>query len=358
MQKAELKKTPLYEKHSSLGAKMVNFAGWAMPESYPGGIVNEHIHVREEVGLFDICHMGELLLRGRSARADLKKLFTANLDDLEVNKAKYGFFLNEKGCFIDDLIVFALEQEKFMLVVNSSRIEEDKAWIKSHLSSASVLEDVSERTGKIDIQGPLAQRVIERFIAPEKLAKLKRFQFIHTDIREVPVILSRTGYTGENGYEIFCDAKSASSVWDVLVSEEEVRPVGLGARDTLRLEMGYSLYGNDIDLEHTPKEAGLMKFVDMEKDLIGKASLSSEALRKMTGFRTSTRRSARKGYEVWFKDEKIGSVTSASYSPSLKEGIGLCYIDKKFLTYEGSLAARKGKKSFEIKLSKIPFLKK
>jgi len=329
----DLKRTPLYEKHVEMGAKIVPFSGWSMPVQY-SGIIDEHLHTRSKAGLFDICHMGEFLLKGSSVVEDLNNLVTCRIDDMPDGRCRYGFLLNDNGGIIDDLIVFRISAEEFMLVVNAGTIEKDSAWIKDHLSGGTEFIDESKKTAKLDLQGPLSGEIISEFTDKDTIYDLKRYNFTQVEIEGVKVLLSRTGYTGELGYELFFSADSAFKLWDLLIKAGGVKPVGLGARDTLRMEMGYSLYGNDIDEDSTPLEANLSRFVCMEKDFIGKSSI----LRKqedgvdsiLTGFICEGRRSARSHFGVFSDKVKIGEVTSGSFSPCLKKGIGLCYINKEF----------------------------
>ncbi|MDD5633884.1 MAG: glycine cleavage system aminomethyltransferase GcvT, partial [Candidatus Omnitrophica bacterium] len=315
-----LKKTPLCERHASAGAKMVPFAGWYMPVQY-AGIIEEHMHTRSKVSLFDICHMGEFFVTGTSAEKDIDKLVTCRIDDLVPGKARYGFLLNADGGIIDDLIVFKKNTNDFMLVVNAGTIAKDAAWIKKNISAGTSFSDESEKMAKLDLQGPLADDVIKKLVDVGKIDGLKRFNFIQCEIKGVKVTLSRTGYTGENGFEIFFPSEKASVVWDTLLGFNDVKPVGLGARDTLRLEMGYSLYGSDIDEKHTPVDAGLLRFVYMEKDFIGKKSLLKQVETgskiALVGFTCEGRRSARSHFEVHLRTPnpqsrtpKIGDVTS------------------------------------------------
>lgn len=329
-----LKNTPLYEAHIRHGAKMVAFSGWNMPLQYTG-IIEEHIHTRQKAGLFDIFHMGEFFLRGRNAENEVEKLVTCRISDMREGKARYGFLLNESGGIIDDLIVFRLKAEEFMLVVNSGCVEKDASWIKEHISSRVNFSDESQKIAKLDLQGPFSGEVLSVFGLKDTIDNIKRYHFVNTEINGIKVLLSRTGYTGELGYELFFAAEHMIELWDAFLKIDAVKPVGLGARDTLRMEMGYSLYGNDIDETRTPIEANLQKFVCMEKDFIGKAALLKQKTRgiksRLTGFICEGRRSARSHFKVMVKEEEAGEVTSGAFSPCLKKGIGLCYITEQFI---------------------------
>ena len=327
-----LKNTPLYKKHIESGARMVPFAGWNMPVQYTG-IIEEHLHTRSKAGLFDICHMGEFILKGRGVGRDINNLVTRRIDDMDIGKCRYGFMLNDKGGIIDDLIVFKISQEEYMLVVNAGTIEKDRKWIEAHVSSDTKVEDVSASLAKLDIQGPLSGKIMGSLAGKEIIDNLKRYNFVYTEIEGAKILISRTGYTGELGYELFFPAEYSEKLWDMLLKFDEAKPIGLGARGTLRLEMGYSLYGHDIDEEHNPLEANLSRFVYMDKQFIGRSALlqaqGKEITKQLIGFICEGRRSAREHYSVFKDGKEIGIVTSGGFSPCLKKGIGLCYIDKK-----------------------------
>ncbi|MBD3380119.1 MAG: glycine cleavage system aminomethyltransferase GcvT [Candidatus Omnitrophica bacterium] len=325
-----LKKTALYGKHIEAGARMVAFTGWCMPVQY-SGIIEEHLHTRQKAGLFDICHMGEFYVSGPSSRADLDRLLTPCMARLEEGKGRYGFMLNGNGGIIDDLIVFRTGEEEYLLVVNAGRVEADKRWIRRHLSEGSEFKDSSDETAKLDLQGPASPGILSEVIGSEEVKRTGRFCFSRVSMEGVPVMVSRTGYTGEDGFELFFPVEHAGVLWERFMSFDDVRPVGLGARATLRMEKGLSLYGNDIDEEHTPLEAGLARFVCMEKDFTGReALLSSEPEIRLTGFVCEGRRAARKGYNVIVNGSEAGEVTSGGFSPSLRKGIGFCYINREF----------------------------
>ncbi|MFQ5952291.1 MAG: glycine cleavage system aminomethyltransferase GcvT [Candidatus Omnitrophota bacterium] len=357
MDNHNLKNTPLYNKHVEAGAKMVPFSGWNMPVQYTG-IIEEHVHTRSKAGLFDICHMGEFFIKGPTAERDLNNLVTCRIDDMVVGKCRYGFLLKDNGGIIDDLIIFKTSEDEYMLVVNAGTVEKDKSWIETNICPRTEFYDGSAKTAKLDIQGPLSAEIMSEIIGREAASGIKRYYFIQTEIDGVKTIISRTGYTGELGYELFFPAESAEKLWDMMLGFEDVRPVGLGARDTLRLEMGYSLYGNDIDEEHTPLEAHLGKFVYMEKDFIGKEALLEQREKGikhlLTGFVCDGRRSARRDFEVIAGEKKIGKVTSAAFSPCMKKGIGLCYMEKEFVIENDEIALTDGKVEVDAYIKKIP----
>jgi aminomethyltransferase len=323
------KTTPLYEKHLEAGARIIDFAGWRMPVQY-SGIIAEHTHTRLKAGLFDTSHMGELRVSGRGAPTDLERLVTCRLEDLPVDVARYGFLLNEAGGILDDLIVYRTSSDEFLLVVNASNRDKDREWIQDRLSGGSHIEDESEQTAMLSLQGPLSAQVLDSLFESKPRPKLKRFSFVRLELFGSETMISRTGYTGEMGFELFCSGKAAQRLWDAILATPDVMPVGLGARDTLRLEKGYPLYGNDLDEGHTPVEANLQRFLFMEKPFIGRDAIleRGEPSRVLTGFRCEGRQAARQHFPVHFEGRLVGEVTSGAFSPLLKRSIGLCYIER------------------------------
>ena len=339
---------------------MVPFSGWNMPLQYTG-IIEEHMHTREKAGLFDICHMGELFLKGEGAEEALSRLVSCRTTDMPEGKCRYGFMLNSRGGIVDDLIVFKISGREFMLVVNAGTTDKDIEWIKGNISGEVSFFDDSENIAKLDLQGPLSGEVMAE-LGVEEAKNLKRFTFSKVDIAGVKVLLSRTGYTGELGYELFFPKEDAGKIWDLILKNKDVKPAGLGARDTLRLEVGYSLYGSDIDEDHTPIEANLKRFVHMDKDFIGKDTLlrqDKEAPDEiLTGFICEGRRSARSGFTVLADSRKAGIVTSGAFSPCLKKGIGLCYINRGFAKEGNSVILTDGRIEIEAHLKSVPILEK
>lgn len=333
MTDAGLKKTPLYDEHVKLGAKMIPFGDWIMPVQY-SGIIDEHQAVRNNVGVFDISHMGQLVATGSGAGAWLNRMLTNNIDKLEVGTGQYTFLLSENGGIIDDLIVYRTESEKFLLVVNASRTDEDFAWLQRHLGDNGTLENRSADFGGLAIQGP---RIVELFQAilgaNEELPA--RNQIKDFDCDGMKLTIARTGYTGEDGVEVFFPAAQAAKVWNAILEKGKafgIRPCGLGARDTLRLEMCYPLNGSDLSPEHNPIEAGLGFFVDLKKtDFVGRdvlaAAKENGSPNRLVAFRMKSKGPPpRPHYAVWREGERIGEVTSGSLSPSLNEGIGMAYV--------------------------------
>jgi aminomethyltransferase len=323
----DLKKTPLFAEHEKLGAQMAPFGGWLMPIQY-SGILNEHLWTRKMASVFDICHMGEFLLKVDPIKSGLDKILTVNLKDMPCGKCRYTSMLNEKGGIIDDLIVYRIKPNEWMLVVNAATTDGDEVNLRKYLSKDADLKNVSSKIGKLDLQGPLSREVLSNIIGPG-INKLKYYTFDYFDILGEKNIVSRTGYTGELGYEIYLSNPKIKELWCLLLKDRSVKPAGLGARDTLRLEMGYSLYGQDIDRDITPLEAGMEKYLDFDKDFIGRDVLLMQKKNGLTknliSFVTASRRSARHNYKIWANGQEIGFVTSGSFAPSLGFSIGMGY---------------------------------
>jgi len=323
-----LKTTPLHGEHVALGARMAEFGGWDMPIQYEG-ILAEHFHTRKAVSVFDICHMGEFILDTDDSRSGLDRIVTQNISTMPVGSCRYGFMLNDNGGIIDDLIVYRLEKLSWMLVVNAATIAGDEANIRKNLTGKYRFKNVSGVTGKLDVQGPLSLETLKP-IAGDRIEKLGYYTFTEFDLFGSNAIISRTGYTGELGYEIYGPNENIVKLWNLLLKDPRVKPAGLGARDTLRLEMGYPLYGQDIDINHTPVAAGLDKFVDLSKDFTGKSALLAEKKsgpkERLIYFKADSRRSPRHGFGIYSGTSRIGTVTSGSFSPSLSAGIGIGYV--------------------------------
>ncbi|NMC49935.1 MAG: glycine cleavage system aminomethyltransferase GcvT [Desulfovibrio sp.] len=318
-----LTSTPLTEHHKGLGAKIVPFAGFAMPVQYTS-ILAEHAHTRTQAAIFDICHMGEFTLQGSGAAQALNRCVSQDVETLGVGKCRYGFLVNDAGGVIDDLIVYRLEDERFMIVVNASRIATDFARLTALLPAGLLFEDISAQTAKIDLQGPKSFEVLLALL-PGRWSDLKYFNFTWTTFESLPIMVSRTGYTGELGYEFFLPAYKAVALWDRLLSDPRVKPAGLGARDTLRLEMGYPLYGQDLDENHTPSEAGYGGLLKSGEFMgCAGARLIRE---RLTALSIPGRRSARHDDAVFCGGEQVGRVTSASFAPSLGHSVAMAYVD-------------------------------
>lgn len=351
---SKLLTTPLHEWHVANGAKMVPFAGWDMPVQY-AGIISEHTHTRTRASVFDICHMGEFKLKGAKAKEHLSRLVTHNLATLGPGRCRYGYMLNEDGGIIDDLIVYCMNDDEYLLVVNGARTMTDYAWIKSHLPADMFFEDISELTAKIDLQGPAACTVLNA-VTGEDWSFLSYFSFKKAEFMNDPCIISRTGYTGELGYELYIREEAALRLWEALLTHPDVEPAGLGARDTLRLEVGLSLYGQDLDDKHTPAEAGGAFFLKSEADYIGKAH-AFDVREQLIPLEMEGRKAARHDDPVFLPSgEEVGRVTSGCYAPSLGHAVALAYVQKDAAENEEFLAG-KGKKKISAKRSALPFYK-
>ena len=323
------KKTPLYNYHLNAKARMVDFAGWLLPVQYTG-ILKEHLHTRQFNSIFDICHMGEFLIEGKTAYEDISRIHTADSYSMQNGACRYGFILNKTGKIIDDSILYKYSDEKFMLVVNAGRIQEDFKWISTHISAETNLNNISSHTAKIDLQGPLSEQTAINAFPGFDFRSLKRFCFETFIYNDIPVTVSATGYTGEKGYEFFVPDHSAGLIWESLSNIDSVQPAGLGARDSLRLEKGYPLYGHDLTDKITPFEANLGRFISLDRNFIGRDALEVISNDKtgsiLVPFICEGRRAARDGYKVYCKDEPTGQVTSGVFSPVLERGIGLCML--------------------------------
>ena len=322
-------KTPLFDRHVALGARLAPFAGWDMPIQYTG-ILPEHAATRTGAAIFDICHMGEFELRGPTAEADLERLLTQRVSAIKLGQAKYGYLLRDDGGVLDDLTCYRLGPEHFYLVVNAGTRAGDADWIKQHLSPSTVFEDVSDATAKLDIQGPGSRAAIEKVIGA-KLPDLKYFFACETELLGTPTLLSRTGYTGEWGYELYFPWAEAVRFWDAFTAGGEIVPAGLGCRDTLRLEVGYPLYGHELDETRSPVACARGQFVDLTKPFIGQAACARDAAqgcpRYLAGLQLESKRAARTHDKVLAGADEVGEVTSGSLAPSLGYAVALAYLD-------------------------------
>ncbi len=353
-----LRATPLLEQHKELGAKLAPFGGWLMPIQY-SGIIEEHNWVRKSAGLFDICHMGEFTLKADLTKSNFSSLVTIDLEGMARGACRYGFMLNQQGGIIDDLLVYRISSAEWMLVVNAATSDGDFAHLKKNLTGDVSLENVSRNLGKLDLQGPLSSGVLEKLAGPG-IKSLNYYAFGYFNLLGEKIIISRTGYTGELGYELYMPNSKIGQLWENLLSDERVKPIGLGARDTLRLEMGYSLYGQDIDKNTTPLEAGLGYFVDWNKEFLGKPVLIKQKEdglgRRIIYFIADSRRSPRHNYRVVYKNNDAGSVTSGSFSPSLGLGIGMGYVGSEIAIGE-QIVLSEGAISINAKVTNKPFYK-
>ncbi len=333
---AELKKTPLHARHRASNARMVPYAGWDMPVEY-SGITAEHLAVRTRAGLFDVSHMGEIELAGANALAAVQRISSNDASALQVGQAQYAGLLTPDGTFVDDMLVYRMAPSHFLLVVNASNVAKDFAWIREQIAGLgdAVAIDSSSRYALVAIQGPAAREVLQPLTGVD-LAGLKYYWFGYGEVAGARATISRTGYTGEDGFEIFVPPNMADAVWQALLESgrsADVIPCGLGARDTLRLEAAMRLWGNDIDESTSVLEAGMGWIVSWDKgDFIGRERLAEQKARgverRLVGFEMLDRGIARHGYAVVDGDRRVGVVTSGTQTPYLKKAIGLAYVPK------------------------------
>jgi aminomethyltransferase len=331
---ASLKKTPLNSRHRSSGARMVPFGGWDMPVEYTG-ITAEHLAVRTRAGLFDVSHMGEIEIAGKDALAAVQRISSNDASKLQVGQAQYSGLLTPAGTFVDDLLVYRLASGHFLLVVNAGNIAADYAWIAEHIAAVgdAVAVDASSRYALLALQGPAALSVLQSLTGID-LAAMRYYWFGHGEVASVRATVSRTGYTGEDGFEVFVPPQSADRVWQAILAagaDAGVIPCGLGARDTLRLEAGMRLHGNDIDDSTTALEADLGWIIGWSKDdFVGASALraqkASGVTRKIVGFEMVDAGIARHGHDVYVGGVKVGQVTSGTQTPYLKKAIGMAYV--------------------------------
>ncbi|CAA0147243.1 glycine cleavage system aminomethyltransferase GcvT [Tenacibaculum maritimum] len=359
-----MKNTALTHIHESLGAKIVPFAGYNMPVQYEGVNI-EHETVRKSVGVFDVSHMGEFFLKGENALALIQKITSNDASKLIPGKAQYSCMPNDEGGIIDDLIIYMIAENEYMLVVNASNIEKDWNWISKHNDLNVTMENRSEEWSLLAIQGPKAAEAMQSLTSVD-LSAIKFYTFEITDFAGLPnVIVSATGYTGSGGFEIYVKNEDVETVWNKVFEAGAhwgIKPIGLAARDTLRLEMGYCLYGNDIDDTTSPLEAGLGWITKFTKDFVNaeelKAQKENGITRKLVAFELTERGIPRQGYDIVnAKGDIIGTVTSGTMSPSLSKGIGLGYVPKELSKVDSEIFIQIRKKQLPAKVVKLPFYK-
>ncbi|MBI5903880.1 MAG: glycine cleavage system aminomethyltransferase GcvT [Deltaproteobacteria bacterium] len=360
-----LKRTPLHDVHTALGARLVNFAGWGMPVQYTG-VIEEHLNVRRACGLFDVSHMGEIEISGAGAHALVQRLFTNDIDRVGDGQCQYTLLCYPHGGVVDDCIVYRYNKGRFLVCVNASNTGKVLAWIESRASAqggqggAALVEDLSDNYAQLALQGPASADVLRPLmdIEPEDI---EHFHFVMCELKGgVEALVSRTGYTGEDGFEIYLEPEHAVDVWQALMDSGRVhgiKPAGLGARDTLRLEKGYPLYGHELSEDITPIEAGLKKYVRFNRDFIGKEALEKQAAfgvgKTLIGFQMTAPGIPRAGYELSVDGNKAGWVTSGTLSPSLNVGIGMGYVDASVKAGEMDVIIRN--RPVRARVVKLPF---
>lgn len=360
-----MKNTPFTHKHITLGAKMAGFAGYNMPISY-SGINDEHNAVRKNAGVFDVSHMGEFILKGEHALDLIQRVTSNDASKLTAGKAQYSCLPNNQGGIVDDLLVYCIEENKvYMLVVNASNIEKDWNWISRHNTQNAEMHNISDKTGLLAVQGPNATKILQPLTEMDIL-NLKYYTFVKGKFAGVDnVLVSATGYTGAGGVEIYFEDKenAADKIWDAVFetgNPQGIKPVGLGARDTLRLEMGYCLYGNDIDDTTSPLEAGLGWITKFTKDFPARKILEIQkekgVSRKLVGFEMMEKGIPRHSYEIKdFSGDIIGYVTSGTQSPSLGKAIGMGYVRTAFSALDSEIYIKVRDKLLHAKVVKVPF---
>ncbi len=365
-----LKETPLRSRHESLGARLIPFAGWRMPVQY-AGILDEHRAVRTQAGLFDLGHMGQVNVAGPDALAYLQAVTTNDVSRLEPGQAQYSLLPNEAGGVIDDIIIYRWPTgDRYMVVINAANSTKDVAWLMQQRAARSELEvavdDISDSLGMIAIQGPRAAGIVQR-LTDAALDTLPNFAWAEATIADVPLMVARTGYTGEDGFEFYPDINQVAALWDHLLAagrDDGLVPVGLGARDTLRLEARMPLYGNELSDEINPLEAGLGWAVDLNKgDFVGRTPIAamkeSSPPRRTVGFKLDQRSgSARTGYEVRVDGRAVGSVTSGAMSPTLGENIGLALVEREVAGVGKPLQIMIRDRAIPATQSKLPFYRR
>ncbi len=363
-----LRRTPLYDEHVRAGGKMVEFAGYLMPIQYPTGIVAEHRAVRQNAGLFDLSHMGEFFFLGDGAGAAIDRLVSSDIAGLAVGQARYGLLTNERGTIVDDVIVYRLADDEYLMVVNAANIAKDHAHVQAHLAPGVALDDRSAQLALIAIQGPRAATILSSVtdleIREQSIESLPPFGVVRARVANSRAIVARTGYTGEDGFEVFVDNDRAAQVWSRLMAagaSTGIIPIGLGARDTLRLESRYSLYGNDIDETTDPIEAGLGWITKLDKEFTGReriAAIKEQGPKRRIVGLVVEGGVARHGHLVTKDGAVVGQVTSGTFGPTVQKNIALAYVPAALAKVGTDLTVRIRGKDVPAKVVKTPFYKR
>lgn len=360
-----MKTTPLYENHLELKGKIIDFGGWALPVEY-SGILSEHEAVRTKAGLFDVSHMGEITVKGEDAEKYLQNMVTNDISVLTNNQIAYTTMCYPDGGVVDDLLVYKYSREDYLLVVNASNTDKDFDWLKNHVSGSAEVKNVSSDYAQLALQGPEAQTILQRIVKDD----LNEIEFYHfkdnVEVGGIKALVSRTGYTGEDGFELYFASAEGPKMWELLLEtgkEDGLVPAGLGARDTLRFEAALPLYGQELDNDITPLEAGLGFCVKLAKDdFIGRDALAAQKAeglkRKVAGFEMVDRGIPRSHYEVYSDGKKIGYVTTGSFSPTLKKNIGLALIDAEYAKVGTEIEVSVRNKKLKAIIIKKPFYTK
>lgn len=358
------KKTPLYDAHVKAGGKVVPFAGYLLPVQYGSGVIKEHMAVRTRAGLFDVSHMGEVLCEGKDALANLQKLLTNNFDNMVDGQARYSPMCNEKGGTVDDLIVYKHSDDHYFIVVNAANKDKDYQWMLDHQFGEVTFTDVSDQYAQLALQGPKAMEILKKLTAEENIPKKYYHAVFDTEAAGMPCIISKTGYTGEDGVEIYLASEYAKRMWDAILEagkEEGIIPCGLGARDTLRLEAAMPLYGHEMDDEVTPLETGLNFAVKMAKeDFIGKAALETkgEPRIKRIGLKVTGRGIIREHADVYVGEKCIGHTTSGTHCPYLGYPVAMALVDADWGKLGSKVSVEVRGRMIEAEVVALPFYKR
>lgn len=358
------KKTPLYDEHMKYKGKMVPFAGYLLPVQYESGVITEHMAVRKACGLFDVSHMGEITCRGEDALKNLNYLFTNNFEGMYDGQARYSPMCNEDGGVVDDMIVYKVKDNDYLIVVNAANKDKDYNWMKSHGEGNVVFEDISEKVAQIALQGPSSFSVISKVAKSDEIPKKYYSGIFNCTLKGVKCMISKTGYTGEDGYEIYMKSEEAPKIWEILLEagrKEGLIPCGLGARDTLRLEAAMPLYGHEMNDEITPMETGIGFFVKMDKEnFIGKKALQEKqpVQKKRVGLKVTGRGIIRENMEVYSGDYNIGITTSGTHCPYIGYPAAMAMISIDYIKPGTKVTVIARRKKIEAEVVELPFYKK
>lgn len=358
------KRTPLFDIHRSLGARLIEFGGWEMPVQY-SSILAEHHAVRTRAGLFDLSHMGEIEIAGPRALEVCQELLVTDVARVQLCQAQYSVLCYPDGGCVDDVIIYRVETDRYLLCVNAANIEKDWNWVSEHDQGRAQLRNCSEDYALIALQGPRSVEILQPLIASD-LSLIRRYWSALGEVAGRRALIARTGYTGEDGFELFVDAADSSSIWSACLDSGQqigLAPVGLGARDTLRLEAGMLLYGNDLDAETSPLEAGLARLVRFDKEkFIGREALLRQQTegvgKQLIGFKMEAAGIPRHGYTLWVGSDRVGTVTSGTQSPTLGVGIGLGYVQPSYATVDAVLEVEIRNRRVPARVVKLPFYRK
>lgn len=358
-------KTPLYDAHVKAGGKIVPFAGYLLPVQYGTGVITEHMAVREKAGLFDVSHMGEVLCQGKDALANLQKLLTNDFTNMVDGQARYSPMCNENGGTVDDLIVYKREDNDYFIVVNAANKDKDYQWMLDHQFGEVTFTDASSEYGQIALQGPKAMEILKKLTAEENIPKKYYHAVFDTEVAGIPCIISKTGYTGEDGVELYLASENAEKMWDALLEagkDEGLIPCGLGARDTLRMEAAMPLYGHEMDDEISPLETGLKFAVKMgkEEDFIGKKAMEERGEPKITriGLKVTGRGIIREHQDIYIGEKKIGHTTSGTHCPFLGYPIAMALVDAGSVEIGNKVEVDVRGRKVEAEVIALPFYKR